>query len=292
MAFCVKCGQQHDDGVKFCSNCGTQTVKSHAEIRGQRQMAYAGEIHKCPNCGEVLDSFSITCPACGYEIRGVKASDSAREFAMKLMQSETEKQKISIVRSFPIPNTKEDILEFLILASTNFDANTHTTGLDSPQKEEFDAWLAKIEQCYQKAKMMIKDDSEFSKIQEIYDQTYTKIKVTRKHHTTKNTISLIAKNAGVWCGILALLIAIGVNISGGNSSMIELIGIAVLIISACTLGRKDAGFIDLSIGALSGILSIVLAFLLDNGSALQLGGGIVLVTVAVYFFRSQRKSKG
>jgi len=105
----------------------------------------------------------------------------------------------------------------------------------------------------------------------------------------KNTINIIVKNAGVWCGLIALIIAIGVDMSGGNSTMLELIGVIVLIASACALGRKDAGYLDFGIGALSGILTIILSFLLGNGSVLQLSGGIVLIIVAVMFFRSLKK---
>ena len=121
MAFCVKCGQQHEDGIKFCPNCGTQTAESDMENKGQRQTVYAGELHKCPNCGEVLNSFAITCPACGYELRGVKAVSAVREFALSIEKAATEQQKINLIRAFPVPNAKEEIFEFMFLASSNID---------------------------------------------------------------------------------------------------------------------------------------------------------------------------
>jgi len=206
----------------------------------------------------------------------------------------TEKQKITLVRAFPIPNTKEDIIEFLILASSNICTSSHSAGSDTPQKEEYDAWLVKIEQCYQKAKMILKSDSDFPKVQEIYNQIYVKLSLEKSRVLKKNAINIIVKNAGVWFGLIALLIAIVVDMlgdrSGGVSELIQLIGLIVLIISTCILGRKNAGYIDFGIGALSGILTIILSFLLDNGSMLQLSGGVILIIVAVLFFRRLRKN--
>lgn len=47
-------------------------------------MVYEGKVHKCPNCGDLIDSFHAICPTCGYEIRNAKSSSVVREFAEKL----------------------------------------------------------------------------------------------------------------------------------------------------------------------------------------------------------------
>lgn len=152
--FCPYCGTKLDDGARFCKNCGeavSDTAEQTPKVQqtespdgnpSERKTVYEGYIHKCPNCGEVLDSFAVNCPTCGYEFRGVKGAISVREFAKKLEEieskrptsrfgfkkvlenqntvNETDMKKISLIRSFVIPNTKEDMLEFLILASSNF----------------------------------------------------------------------------------------------------------------------------------------------------------------------------
>ena len=134
MVFCINCGQQLLDGAKFCANCGKAVGASQNETTEQRKTVYEGEIHKCPNCGEILSSLSVICPSCGYEIRGNKASNSVKEFAMQLANAENDKQKITLIQSYPIPNNKEDILEFLILAATCFDPGENLTG-DSVKKD-------------------------------------------------------------------------------------------------------------------------------------------------------------
>lgn len=117
MKYCTNCGKQLSDSAKFCDRCGTpvESVENSAE----RRQEYKGTIYKCPNCGEILDAFVTNCPSCGYEIRGAKASDSVRQLFSQLDNVKSESEKANIIRHFPIPNTKEDIWEFLILASSN-----------------------------------------------------------------------------------------------------------------------------------------------------------------------------
>ena len=52
MSFCSKFGKQLAEDAKFCSECGAKVVENNNST--QRKVVYEGEIHKCPNCGEVL----------------------------------------------------------------------------------------------------------------------------------------------------------------------------------------------------------------------------------------------
>ena len=180
MGFCIKCGSTLAEGAHFCGNCGVEIGEAHTES-GQRKTVYDGEVYKCPNCAEILNSFMPFCPSCGYELRGAKGASVVKEFAEKLEKIEktreipkrdfftgilavldeeklnkTDEGKINLIRSFSIPNTKEDILEFMILAASNIDLKLYgkenTAGINSPQRSISDAWLAKFEQAYEKAK--------------------------------------------------------------------------------------------------------------------------------------------
>ena len=170
MAFCTNCGQQINDGAKFCSSCGAAV--SNEKIHTQRKTVFEGNIHKCPNCGEVLNSFTSNCPSCGYEIRGASNSAAVQEFAVKLALAGSRQEKIAIIRNFPIPNTKEDIFEFMILASTNIG--------DNLEKDISAAWQSKTEQAYQKAQIFFQDEKEFSRIQNIYSQVCAKLTKQKK----------------------------------------------------------------------------------------------------------------
>ena len=203
MAYCMNCGQQLPEGAKFCSSCGTATGEVKTET-AQRKTVYDGELHKCPNCGELINAFVTICPACNYELRGAKASSIVKEFADKLEQIErtreaqkshsfigrlygsdgqlnkTDEQKISLIRSFSIPNTKEDIFEFMILAASNIDLKLYGLGdkgvITASQRAVSDAWLAKFEQAYEKASFAFSTSSDFLSIRDIHDKKIKQLK--------------------------------------------------------------------------------------------------------------------
>lgn len=172
MAFCSNCGQELSEGAKFCAVCGTATTQAQSKGQNQRKTVFEGNIHKCPNCGGVLNSFTLNCPSCGYEVRGAANSDAVHEFASQLAKAGSHQEKVSIIRNYPIPNTKEDILEFMILASANVGSNLENN-LSA-------AWQSKIEQAYQKARLLFKDEKELCRIQSIYDQVCAKLDKERK----------------------------------------------------------------------------------------------------------------
>lgn len=88
MAFCANCGQKLADGTKFCANCG-QTVESpQSRTTEQRKTVYEGEIHKCPNCGEVINSFVSICPACGFELNNKRVNSVLQDFIREINECE------------------------------------------------------------------------------------------------------------------------------------------------------------------------------------------------------------
>ena len=180
MAFCINCGQELSSGAKFCSGCGT-AIHGVGATASQRKTTYDGVLHKCPQCGEVLDSFTTVCPSCSYEIRGASTSNAVKEFASKLDKATTDYQKTNIIRSFPIPNTKEDILEFIILAASNIDEN--------PNKVVFDSWMSKFNQAYEKGKILFTNSTELVTINQLNDRVKKVVK--RRNRKTPKRIALI-----------------------------------------------------------------------------------------------------
>ena len=77
MAFCCNCGKELAAGAKFCFECGTPVGKNDETVR---RTVYSGEIHKCPSCGEVLQSMTAICPACGHELNSAKLASALKEF--------------------------------------------------------------------------------------------------------------------------------------------------------------------------------------------------------------------
>lgn len=222
--FCQYCGTKLDIGARFCKSCGKPIEQSGSSAAGctppqteetfshkqhtERKTVYEGQLHKCPNCGELLDSFRSHCPSCGYEIRDALSSSSVRELAQKLERIEAERmapieekkslmkmvfgkdfkeedeveeaqekfdeqkrqQKANLIVNFSVPNTREDILEFMILASSNIDVKK---GIDD---EVSKAWISKLDQVYEKAKLLMGNKPSFTQIKYIYDRKKAQIK--------------------------------------------------------------------------------------------------------------------
>ena len=222
MSFCINCGQKLDEKAKFCAECGKAVTDSNSIE--QRKTIYDGEVHKCPHCNEVLNAFANTCPSCGYEIRGIKVSNALQEFYIKLetlersspsikpslkslrenqvLVNEADQQKISLIRSFIIPNNKEDILEFLILAASNINErrNSIWEPLTESEKAVSDAWKAKFEQAYEKAKLLFNNTQELQNVEYFYKEKNKQIKDKK----IKSILSYIALFVGVFAGIFIM----------------------------------------------------------------------------------------
>lgn len=222
MPYCSKCGYEVKDGESFCENCGTTIrINSNSKVV-KRETVFEGSIHKCPNCGEKVNSFMTRCNSCGFEFRDSESSDAVKAFADKIDQLQSKKeaksgvisnffgvknkkieeQIINTIRNFSVPNTKEDIFEFMILASSNINTSVISsedyTEAGANSEEEFnalkarnEAWRAKMQQVYQKAKITIGTESDFSKIQDIYLSSSQSINKAEKKRMIKSSRVLI-----------------------------------------------------------------------------------------------------
>lgn len=87
-------------------------------------------LRKCPNCGESIPVMAISCPKCGYELSDQKALSSIEILANKIEkisvqltnedvnENEVYNQIINTISLAPVPNSKQDIIEFLALSCT------------------------------------------------------------------------------------------------------------------------------------------------------------------------------
>ena len=221
MAYCCNCGTKLVEGAKFCHNCGTaaggvqtatqQTQTTNSYSYGtQRKQEYVGKILKCSHCGAIITETTAICPECGLQITGREAVLSVKEFQRQLMSIELSRkkskfmdvytqsanpadtQKLSLIRSFPIPNTVDDIQEFMLLAVANIDVklSKNTTGgkltnwMNSGnvnltiQQTISDAWVSKMQQAYQKAEISFSSEPIFSNIKKIYFDKLKELKIS------------------------------------------------------------------------------------------------------------------
>lgn len=240
MAYCVNCGTEIVANAKFCQKCGHPTGAQNDS--STRKQEFAGKLYKCPNCGEVLKAFEINCPACGYELRGAKASSAVKEFALKLEAiesrreyekprglfaaaeaqqrvSKTDEQKISLIKSFAVPNSKEDMLEFMILATSSMNMRTYdsaNTNVSKSEKEINAAWFSKVQQVYEKAKRSYSTDSTFTEIKALYDSCNEEIKKSKKKGVVKWLLMV------GWIPLLWIILIVSLNISSHKDETQEI----------------------------------------------------------------------
>ena len=62
MPFCNNCGQEVNEGAKFCSGCGA-SLTGETPSSNTQQNNTSGNI--CPNCGSIIPFGNVACTNCG-----------------------------------------------------------------------------------------------------------------------------------------------------------------------------------------------------------------------------------
>ena len=210
MAFCGNCGNQVNDSHRFCTSCGTALLDGTASLDGTQiikappvpvsSTEKAGKVRKCPSCGESAPSMTANCPSCGHEFNSLQVSATLKTFFEKLETIKDEKEKLSFISGYPIPNTKEDILEFTIMAASHIKPLSGiavlgvwylrivTLGIihrfwKGPEVLRFNkVWYTKIKQAYSKGRIAFGNDkTALSKIEEIMNDVEREQEKNRKN---------------------------------------------------------------------------------------------------------------
>ena len=82
MSFCKYCGRKIEYDAVYCSGCGKKLEVSNNKT--QRETVFEGNLHKCPNCGEIVNSFLANCTSCGHEFRETKVVSSVELLSREL----------------------------------------------------------------------------------------------------------------------------------------------------------------------------------------------------------------
>ncbi|MCL1928969.1 MAG: hypothetical protein FWG07_09295 [Treponema sp.] len=184
-------------------------------------------IVKCPYCGHEyggtgasggVTAFFERLDALDQQLFEAEAAKEAKGGLVRTLFAETAKQiagtsagdkrKLEMIQNFPIPNSGEDILEFVILASSRITpvpglfSGTSMTEIRDAEKYN-DAWNAKIKQAYAKAQVIFASDpQELRRIDQILKAAGTSgtVKSARSKH-------LLLAAAGVAVAVIVLVLA-------------------------------------------------------------------------------------
>lgn len=128
-----------------------------------------GDLKKCPSCGAPAQSFKTNCTECGHEYRNVQAERTITDLFLaleKIQNSKTESMimvnweaLVSTITTFPIPNSKEAILEFLAQAYPKAaPVGWWQRANDGYLNNVRNAWKTKCMEIIIKARFSMKDD--------------------------------------------------------------------------------------------------------------------------------------
>lgn len=177
------------------------------EIEQERSHKH-GILQKCPNCGAAVESGIAKCTSCGYEFRGLNANKSSERLSKMLNDVKGEnsferlRQQATIVSSFPIPTTKEDLLEFLITMTSK----EKVTGHFDPERPLKEAYRAKMDECIMKARISFPNDPV---MQQVVAEAQAALDVPLKN-ITKVILTYIAIGFGIMFVLALILIALGI----------------------------------------------------------------------------------
>ena len=153
MAFCQNCGSELSDGAKFCANCGTPVGQiQKIESESKRKQEFIGSVRKCPNCGTQIPSLTAVCPTCGHEFANVGESEILKKFQEGFTNYEGQMQE-DFILSFQVPNTREDLGNFLTLIYTMLNSEFFNATEDSIGKIK--ALSAKFQEICDKIKTVL-----------------------------------------------------------------------------------------------------------------------------------------
>ena len=139
-----------------------------------------GNLRKCPACGATVPSFNVKCNDCDHEFRNVEENRIVQIFFEKFnkipeeifasketgifadtdysLEKKIKQRQSDLINSFPIPNTKEEIIEFLAfafpLANQKFNWLDRIDSKDTLKK----ACYSKCEQIVIKARFSFQND--------------------------------------------------------------------------------------------------------------------------------------
>ncbi len=165
-----------------------------------------GDIKKCPSCGAPIKSFASKCSDCGHEFTNIQTLISRQKIYDELDRIEKEERgrkksvfekiggeqeiikrinsrKSSLIGLFPVPNSKEDLLDFfnLSIAESKKHGGMHDDG--SLRR----AWIAKSKALKSKIELDLKNDPHA-------------ILLLKEYESNRKTISLSPKKK-LWIGL-------------------------------------------------------------------------------------------
>lgn len=272
---CPSCGAILQSFQTVCPDCGHEfsgidAVKSAqklfdslqaAELRKSEQLAKQNEEkqRRLSELSQRQNNESGLVKILGGQRRNERLDEEREDLIRELdaayrnLEKKLDQEKANIIRNFPVPNSKEDLLELLAMASSSAYDNDGVIGFEE------EVWIQKTDQIYQKVVACSDNDPQLlekatnmivplmRRLPRAY-RNFTKIpqsikaKVDAEMQAEKNRkkellINLI-KKYGIWGGP-CLLIGVILIIIANNVTVMIGTGFILAAIVAFMLGRRE-----------------------------------------------------
>ena len=147
------------------------------EASKTKQKEKVGNIKTCPACGASAKAMELVCSECSHEFTNTKANSTLLKLLEEIekinnkeilspqilkgaVDMERNKLKSELIENFPIPNSREDILEFLAFSVSKGKDNSYISYFGEGYSTS-GAWRKKADEIIIKSKIMFKNDTSF-----------------------------------------------------------------------------------------------------------------------------------
>lgn len=147
------------------------------EASKPKQKEKVGNIKTCPACGASVKAMTLTCSDCDHEFVSAEGNSSVKKLISEIEKidkksnnssksivntvwdaAQTELKKNQLIEMFPIPNTKEDLFEFLTYSISKVNYQSHTG-----------PWPTKTNETIIKSRLLFSKDKEILKVLDSFE---------------------------------------------------------------------------------------------------------------------------
>jgi hypothetical protein len=184
------------------------------EASKPKQKEKVGNIKTCPACGASVNSLELNCLACGHEYVNKKSNSNLQDFLSKfenisksanndlkfgtahIAQQNTIQAKSELIQNYPIPNNKEDLMEFLAYCISKGQDYSYNSYFGILAGNLSGSWRMKSKEIIDWSKTILRNDEEFKSFVKSKENQLSKI-YRKRNLTIIITITL-------FCGLLIL----------------------------------------------------------------------------------------
>ena len=177
------CPAQKD---QVANNKGTQSISEELVKTDETSIldsnfgpSRSSFINRCPNCGATLPGRVSQCPECGYVFYSVSTSPSIIKLSNELKNTSSLKRRKRLIESFVTPNTKSELLDFIIFVKPHVLDYEDKTRLSYQKK-----YLESIDKC----KKYFPNNGEVQTYLNEYEHIKDRIKKDRRSRAFKSLI--------------------------------------------------------------------------------------------------------